>query len=147
MTRFWVLALAFALPGCFPPAVTIASLAADGASYATSGRTVSDHGLSVATARDCKVLMHAIEGKPVCVDRPVEASVAVEDRRRPQYFVVVGSYAERANADHAAQRYAAYSAEVVRAEVSGREFHRVVVGPVSAGTVAALAPDAWKTPR
>jgi len=89
MGRFWVLALFGSLPGCFSPAVTVASLAADGVSYAASGETVADRGLSVVTARDCELLLRIVDGRPVCVDRPVEEGVPVEDRRRPHYFLVV----------------------------------------------------------
>ena len=147
MGRFWVLVLLGALPGCFPPAVTVASFAADGASYVATGKSVTDHGISVATARDCEVFLRALEGKSICVDRPIQTAVAVEDRRRPHYFVVVGSYAERANAEREAQRYAAYGAEIVPATVNGRTLHRVVVGPIAAGSAVALAPAAWKAPR
>jgi len=40
---------------------------ADGISYASSGKTVSDHLVSAATGEDCK-LFNALEAAPVCVD-------------------------------------------------------------------------------
>lgn len=52
--------------GCaLPPAVTVASLAADGISYVASGRTVSDHAISYAAQEDC-ALYRAIQGESIC---------------------------------------------------------------------------------
>ncbi|MCB9931091.1 MAG: hypothetical protein H6844_16945 [Alphaproteobacteria bacterium] len=58
------------LAGCaVPAAVTIASYAADGASLLTTGRSMSDHGLSILLRQDC-ALFRAVEGEPVC--RPMQ---------------------------------------------------------------------------
>jgi hypothetical protein len=43
-----------------------AKLIADGASYAGSGKSVTDHAISVATGYDC-TLTNAVKGEPVCV--------------------------------------------------------------------------------
>src|SRR5258706_16165357 len=43
------------LGGCLPPAVTVASYSVDGASYAVSDKSLSDHGLSVASGEDCAI--------------------------------------------------------------------------------------------
>ena len=50
-----VLALSVSLSGCFvlPPAVQFASLALDGISYMSTGKSVSDHAISAFTNKDC----------------------------------------------------------------------------------------------
>jgi len=61
--------LLIALSSCaVPPAITIASLAADGMSAAATGKTVSDHALSAATEQDC-ALWRLIELSKICVER------------------------------------------------------------------------------
>ena len=57
-----------ALSGCaLPPAVTAVSVALDGVSYVSSGRSVTDHALSVVAAQDC-MLLRVVEGEWVCRD-------------------------------------------------------------------------------
>lgn len=136
--------------GCaIPPAVTVASFAADGVSYATTGKSVTDHGLSAATGHDCALLRPVLDDKPVCDTSdtaqgkrvPVELHEAVappapavlRDR-----FVTVGSFLDAANAERAASRYAPLQVRIVPAEVGGRLFHRVVVGPLSREEAASL---------
>jgi hypothetical protein len=147
MRRLWVFALLAPLPGCFPPAVTVASLAADGMSYAATGKTVSDHGITVATARDCAIIGRVFDGMPICIDRTPDPAIPLEDRRHPRLFLVVGSFAERGNAEREAQRLSTYGSTIVPSTVNGRLLHRVVIGPVSLGQAAALGPDTWKAPR
>jgi len=70
--RFLVLgAVALALSGCaaIPPAVSIASLALDGASWAVSGKTMSDHALSEVAGADCR-LIGVLEDGRVCREAP-----------------------------------------------------------------------------
>jgi hypothetical protein len=76
MRWFWLSALAFALSGCaLPAAVSFATLAADAGSFMISGKTVADHGLSVALDRDCAML-RVFEGD-ICQDEPdYEVAVA-----------------------------------------------------------------------
>lgn len=147
MRRLWVFGVLGPLSGCFPPAVTVASLAADGASYAATGKTVGDYGISVATARDCAVIGRVIGDKPICYDRAPDPSIPLEDRRRPRFFLVVGSFSDQGNAEREAQRFSSYGATIVPSPVNGRVLHRVVVGPVSLAQAAALGPDTWKAPR
>ena len=64
----WLLfaAAAVALSGCgIPPIISVASLALDFASYGATGKTVTDHGLSVVLQQDC-ALLRGLEGQ-VCV--------------------------------------------------------------------------------
>ncbi len=70
--RFFVLgAAALLLSGCaaIPPAVSIASLALDGASWVVSGKTMSDHALSEVAGADCR-LIGALEDGRICRETP-----------------------------------------------------------------------------
>ena len=59
-------ATAVALSGCaVPAAVSIASYAADGASLVSTGRSVSDHGISILLQQDC-ALFRFVRGRAVC---------------------------------------------------------------------------------
>ncbi len=66
--RWLVLAVAAVLlSGCgLPPAVTVASFALDVASYSATGKSVTDHGLSLVMQKDC-ALLRVVEGT-VCVE-------------------------------------------------------------------------------
>ena len=64
----WLLfaAVAVSLSGCgIPPIISVASLALDFASYGSTGKTVTDHGLSAVLQKDC-VLLRGLKGQ-VCV--------------------------------------------------------------------------------
>jgi SPOR domain len=137
--------------GCaVPPAVTVASFAADGVSYVATGKSVTDHGISAATGHDCALLRPVLDDKPVCDTTETAAAklVPVEygapappparaDIPRDQY-VVVGSFLDPANAARAVARYAPMKASIVDVEIQGRHFHRVVVGPLSTDEAAGL---------
>jgi sporulation related protein len=140
------------LGGCLPPAVTAASYAADGVSYAVSDKSLSDHGLSVVKGEDCAT-WHFFVGRAVCEDpaHPLPTAALDEHRRdgsvrhvasftrgRPGVYLAVGSFAERANAERLAGRYAAYNPRIVAATVDGRPLLRVVLGPLDAAQRAAL---------
>jgi hypothetical protein len=61
-----LMGLVSGVTGCLlPPAFTIASLAADGFSLTTSGKTVTDHAISLLAHRDCR-LWRLIQGKSIC---------------------------------------------------------------------------------
>lgn len=63
-----LVALPLLCGGCAVPIQwTILSTVADGASYASTGKTTSDHALSAATERDCS-LMRVFDDEPVCHD-------------------------------------------------------------------------------
>ena len=143
--------------GCaVPAAVTIASFAADGVSYAATGKSVADHGVSAATGHDCALLRPVIREKAVCdtaeterareirveqgqaAARPGAAPALVPVPVAKTRYVTVGSFVNAGNAARAAARYAELNAAVVPAEVNGRHFHRVVVGPLSDAEAAAL---------
>ncbi len=74
MRFIWISAVLLSLSGCaLPVAVSIASLALDAGSYLASGKTVTDHGLSMVMDKDC-ALLRVVEG-PICEE---EADYEVE---------------------------------------------------------------------
>ncbi len=48
-----------------PPALQVLSLVIDGVSYLATEKTVTDHGLSVVTQQDCKML-RSLQGDDIC---------------------------------------------------------------------------------
>lgn len=150
-----LLFLPLAAGGCvLPPAVTVASLVADGVSYMATGKSVSDHGISVATARDCAVLRAVVERRPVCGPTPNrgrDVPVVVGNPAAPQpggiaaaatpsgdRYVSLGSFGDAASAKAAAARYASFKPADVTVAAKGRVYHRVVVGPLTAGEATVL---------
>src|SRR5256885_12262057 len=72
MQRYlWVVMPALLGACALPPAVMIASYAADGVSYIATGKSVSDHGISEVTGRDCAV-WRIIKRQSICKDEPTE---------------------------------------------------------------------------
>ncbi len=67
--RWLVLAAAaISLSGCgLPPIVSVWSTALDFASYGASGKTVTDHGISLVLQKDCS-LMRGLDGS-VCTEK------------------------------------------------------------------------------
>jgi len=60
------------LGGCaIPPAITIASYVLDGVSYAATGKSVSDHGISALAGRDCATF-RILKGENPCRGEPTE---------------------------------------------------------------------------
>ena len=139
-----------------PPAVSVASLAADGVSYVTTGKSVAEHGISAATGHDCALLRPVLPDKPVCDttlgergrEIPVEQGQARcrgpmpwRRRRRPR----PGPATSRSGVfsippTPRAWRHAMPSSTqpLPPAEVKGRHFYRVMVGPLSSEETAAL---------
>lgn len=79
--RIWMMATAavaaVGLSGCaVPAAVSIASYAADGASLVSTGRSVSDHGISILLQQDC-ALFRFVRGRAVC--KPMKKDDLVYD--------------------------------------------------------------------
>jgi hypothetical protein len=65
----WLCFLAFPvlLSGCaLPAAFTVASMAVDTGSYMMSGKTLTDHGLSLAMSEDCSVVRLLDEDDEIC---------------------------------------------------------------------------------
>lgn len=72
-----VLLLPVFLAGCaLPPAVTVASLVADGVSLVATGKSTTDHAISAFVQEDC-ALLRAVEGKEIC-DPDGEVLIALD---------------------------------------------------------------------
>ena len=70
--RFLLVLAPVLLSGCaIPPAVSIASYVLDGVSYAATGKSVSDHGISAAAGRDC-AMFRILKGQNPCRGEPTE---------------------------------------------------------------------------
>lgn len=77
MRFVWLTAIVFSLSGCaLPAAVSVASLAADVGSYLASGKTVTDHGLSVVMDQDC-ALLRVIDGQICEEEEDYEVALAM----------------------------------------------------------------------
>ena len=64
---------ALSLSGCgIPPIVSVASLALDFASYGSTGKTVTDHGISMVLQEDC-ALLRVLDGT-ICVEKAEEGT-------------------------------------------------------------------------
>ncbi len=67
MHRLCALLIVLPLAGCLlPTPFSVATMGADAVSYAVSGKTVTDHGLSLALGGDC-ALVRALEGE-ICAE-------------------------------------------------------------------------------
>ena len=70
--RFLLALAPILLSGCaIPPAVSIASYVLDGISYAATGKSVSDHGISAVAGRDCATF-RILKGENPCRGEPTE---------------------------------------------------------------------------
>ena len=169
MQRYLWVVMPALLSGCgLPPAVVIASYAADGVSYVGTGKSVTDHGISAAVGRDC-ALLRIIKGKAICKDEPTQranpAPVEVGQHAtlppgaQPakgiaarHHYLVLGSFANCRNAERLAESSHEGTVVIVTASVDGRVIHRVVAGPLSDGELARLRrhladedqPRAWE---
>jgi hypothetical protein len=76
-----------ALTGCaLPPALAIASAALSGTSYLTTGKSPSDHVLSVATDSDCDFLraLATVPRTPLCItNQPTQVAAADPEPTSP----------------------------------------------------------------
>jgi hypothetical protein len=66
MRRIGIFLAPFLVAGCaLPPAVMVASLAADGVSYAATGKSTTDHAISAIAEEDC-ALLRVVKEESVC---------------------------------------------------------------------------------
>jgi len=167
---FWALiAGALSLSGCaIPPAITIASFVINAASYAATGKSVSDHGLSAVVGEDC-ALWRALADRKICTDNPGEpprpavaaanppappkaatlvAAATDETFSQPAHestiapearrFLVLGSFLNRENATHLAASLQGVETTIIPVDRDGATFHRVVAGPLDDRAFKAL---------
>jgi len=72
-----VAGLVMSLSGCIvalPPAIQLASLALDGVSYATTGKSVTDHAISGITDQDC-AMARVLNGDDICSQKIIEVAM------------------------------------------------------------------------
>ena len=164
--RYLIILAPILLSGCgIPPAITIASYVINGVSYAATGKSVSDHGISAVAGRDCAT-WRVIKGENPCKGDPTERTepapveegqqatlptgepapmVASASSTSPsttvaprQRYLVLGSYMDRASADEIAAQFRDAKVVVFEVKVDGNVAHRVVAGPLSDVEVADL---------
>jgi hypothetical protein len=160
--RYLLVLAPLLLSGCgIPPAITIASYIINGVSYAATGKSVSDHGISAVAGRDCAT-WRVIKGENPCKGDPIERAdpapvdegqqatlptgepapmVASASSGSPvtvsrQRYLVLGSYDTRSSADEIASQFSDAKVTVFEVKVDGRIAHRVVAGPLSDTQVA-----------
>ena len=159
-----------ALGGCaIPPVVTIASLAINAASYASTGKSVSDHGISAVMGEDC-ALWRVVADRKVCEADPAAPAVAAAQPESAQAsapvelaaaapfeaptpapapelasvpqtrrFLVLGSFLNAENARHLAASLEGIETAIVIVGTDGATFHRVIAGPLDDRAVEALS--------
>lgn len=164
--RFLFVLAPILLSGCgIPPAISIASYVINGISYAATGKSISDHGISAVAGRDCAT-WRVIKGENVCKGDPSERadpapvdegqqatlptgepapmvasasstspSTAIVPRQR---YLVLGSYDDLASANEIARQFSDAKVTVFDVKTNGRVAHRVVAGPLNDVEVADL---------
>ena len=132
MRWFVVAFLPLILSGCFlPTPISLATFGLDAVSYAVSGKTVTDHGISLAMGQDC-ALIGLLEGE-VCDDQPAyelaDASAILEPLPTSQQIALATSSDPQVYAS--ARRAAAALGEAWTTD-----------GDVLVADLGAIAPDA-----
>lgn len=83
MRKLWILLLPLLLAGCsVPPAYQIASWALDGFSFIISGKSVSDHAISVVVQKDC-AMWRIVQGDEICAESVPTEIEGVMVAKRP----------------------------------------------------------------
>lgn len=89
--KFWPLGLLLTVSACgMPPIVSAVSYAIEGASYAASGKSMTDHALSAAADSDC-AMFRIVKGEEICRnDAPTEQGtlLAMADTTEPDSTLV-----------------------------------------------------------
>ena len=84
--QLFVFGVCFVLSGCaLPMPIQIAMWAADGVSLLKTEKSLSDHGLSAVTGKDCAVWRVVPEGR-ICSDVAVEGLIAEAETAVPEVF-------------------------------------------------------------
>ncbi len=76
---FTIFGLPLLLGGCaLPVGLQVASLVADGISFVATDKTLTDHGISIITKRDCAI-WRGIKGDDICRAPDEAEAFAMED--------------------------------------------------------------------
>ena len=135
------------LAGCLPPAFTAISLVGDGISYVFTGRSVTDHGISIAMKEDC-ALFRFVKGGKVCrpmkKDDPLYDMVfsAVEPEAKPaaepaRYLVMVPSLNNRVLAEFARDLMQPRIVSMFTSRRENETYYHLVTGPVAKSEIPA----------
>jgi len=147
------------LCGCaLPPALTVISLATNAVSYAATGKSVSDHGISAIVGEDC-ALWRVVADRKICTpdsaavaDRasggaeaqPAKAPAladggtgekAAEPTRmvaapKAGRFLVLGAFINQTNAQRFAASVDGVETAIIPVSLYETTFYRVVAGPL-----------------
>ena len=146
--RILLLMATTAAGGCaaVPAGVKVASLVGDGISYATTGKSLTDHLISGAMHRDC-ALFRIVEGESICRadasvspdseghDKPPAAvmvdAATVAPPPLPASYLVVGSFADPRHAERCRYQYRKFHASEAQDQKAFGTRYRVVVGPLA----------------
>jgi hypothetical protein len=156
-----------ALGGCaLPPAISLASTSADAVSYIETGKSLTDRAYSWVARSDC-AFMRVLRGAPICFndlqeeqdEKQLAAASATAPAATPtasasanaapavsapaspaprMAYVAIGSFVDRANAERSAARYAPFHPVITTVVVKGRQFNRVIAGPLTPDDATAL---------
>ncbi len=146
--RLAVLALPILLSACaLPASFTIASLAADGVSYATSGKGLSDHAISAVANEDC-AMWRALKDRPICRQADVPETM-VAATPAPEVPAVVIAVAPAAGEPVAPENLVASATEFGEFEVTAAAFAAMLMAEESEAPAAVLevAPETARLPK
>jgi hypothetical protein len=135
----------------------IAALVGSGVSYVSTGKLLSDHALSAALERDCR-LTSALNGDRLCAvsgstnaaktgDVGDPSNPLMEDVEPPSqrpadavadFFLVIGSFGLPENAARWQARHAEFQPRLYRVREKRRGLVRVVIGPLGDATSRTL---------
>lgn len=124
-----------------PLSVSIASWIADGVIYVASGRTVSDHALSLVTQKDCQVLRALREGNlaQLCVGDQSRSPIAVAEAAGNELEQLALAPAEELGAIETAAMYVIATVDLAEAAVAVDTTHRLVPPPARRPVFVAFA--------
>lgn len=137
---FAVLVPLILLNACALPAVySIATLAVDGISYATSGKGLSDHAISVVANEDC-AMWRVFVARPICrdADVPKTTVAAAPAAGESEVLAVVLGVAPAAGGPMAPETIVALATEFGEFEVTAAAFAAI---PAAGGSMVAATPE------
>jgi hypothetical protein len=150
-----------------PPALTIVSLATNAVSYAATGKSVSDHGISAIVGEDC-ALWRVVADRKICTPdsaAPADRASGGAEAEAPEArgpadggtgekaaeparqvaaapnagrFLVLGAFINQTNAQHFAASVEGMETAIVAVSLYGATFYRVVAGPLDDTGVRAV---------
>ncbi len=139
-----IAACAFLSACLLPPAFTVISMMGDGVSYVTTGRSVTDHGISVAMKEDC-ALFRIVKGETLC--RPMKEDDPLYDlvftspapaemagpKPNAQFLVMVPSLNNQALAEFVKNRMQPWPIALFSSQAKGQTWYHLTAGPVTDG--------------